>query len=103
MNDPILTALVRALVDSADDCGCDDDLTVASKKAIADLTSYSDRMSQEDYVKAEGFECPFCGSDCITFSGDVGLHNNTCSHGCSCRTCEKDWTEEYSLTGYEAE
>jgi len=36
----VLRQLIRDVVDSADDDGCSDDLTVASKSAIAGLAAY---------------------------------------------------------------
>ena len=41
MVDPKLQALIQAVVDSADDDGCSDDLTVASKSAIEALADYA--------------------------------------------------------------
>ncbi len=43
--DPELRALIQSVVDSADDTGCEDDLTVASKSAIAALADYARRCN----------------------------------------------------------
>jgi hypothetical protein len=100
MISPKLQALIRAVADSADDDGCSDDLTVASKGAIAALAAYVEQMSQEKYVDTGGYTCPYCRGNDIEYDGDVRLNGEKCYHDCQCRKCRKGWIEEYALTGY---
>jgi hypothetical protein len=102
MISPKLQALISAVIDNADGTGCDDDLTVTSRAAIAALDAYVEPMSQAEYVESDGIPCPYCRSNDVDYSGDLRLKGNKVYHDCDCSDCGKAWVEEYTLTGYEA-
>jgi hypothetical protein len=101
MISPKLKALIQSVVDYADDTGCDGDLTVTSSVAIAALAAYAEPMSQEGYVETGGSVCPHCHGEEVEYDGNVRLHQDRCYHDCKCDDCLKEWTEEYTLVGYE--
>jgi len=103
MIDPKLQALIQSVVDCADGTGCDDDLTVTSSAAVAALAAYMESDSQAEYVAHGGSECPHCHGEDVDYDGNVRLYGDKCHHDCKCLTCQKTWTEIYTLTGYEGE
>ena len=102
MISPKLQALIQAVVCSASDDGCSDDLTVASKGAIEALAGYVKPNSQEEYVAHSGSECPFCRSGDIEYAGRARCIVNKAYHDCKCGDCGKAWIKVYSLTGYKS-
>lgn len=100
MIDPKLRALIQSVIDSVDNDGCSDDLTVASKSAIEALADYKPWSTDDEYVNQGGYDCPSCHSGRITYSGDVFLNSEKCHHECTCKCCGAEWHEVYVLSGY---
>ena len=57
-------------------------------------------MSNEEYLEAGGNECPFCGSRDIA-GGPFASDCDYAWRSVDCNTCEKSWTENFKMTGYE--
>ena len=57
------------------------------------------RMTDRQYVKAEGGKCPFCRSRQIEGSS-VDIDTGGASQEMSCLDCGKQWVDCYELTGY---
>ena len=100
MIDPKLQALIQSVVDSADDDGCSDDLTVASKSAIEALAAFKDDPAQYRYVDLEGRACPNCGSDYLTWSGNFMSDETRVWQGVKCDNCGAKWNERSDLAGF---
>lgn len=58
--------------------------------------------TNEEYCKHGGGHCPYCGSVDIT-GGSIQIDAATAWQTITCSTCEKQWTDIYSLTEYEAD
>lgn len=56
-------------------------------------------MTNEEYVAAEGFKCPDCGSASVS-AGSTEFGLAEAYTRVDCRTCGARWTELYKLTGY---
>jgi DNA-directed RNA polymerase subunit M/transcription elongation factor TFIIS len=96
MINPKLQALIQAVVDSADDDGCSDDLTVASKSAIAALAAHDESSA---YVDSEGLNCPNCGStDGVAWTDNLECDGTIVWNWVSCTECGAGWSERYDLT-----
>ena len=50
----------------------------------------------DQYLKDPNF-CPYCGSDGVT-GGDLDPEHIYVYRDVTCRTCDKTWTEEFTLT-----
>jgi len=85
MDDPIL----RELLLEAGYAGDDDDDDDGSPLADVD-----------GYLVSVKYDCPFCGSTCVDYVGDLTLEGHVFQHDCACRMCDEAWTESYDLTGY---
>lgn len=56
-------------------------------------------MSQEEYVKKRGLQCPNCASDQL--EGDsVEIDAGIAWQKVSCLDCDSSWTDCYDLTGF---
>lgn len=56
------------------------------------------KLTQGEYVKADGSKCPFCGSPHITaeyFDGEAQ------SQEVHCNECDNRWYDIYQLQGYQ--
>ena len=51
-----------------------------------------------EYITNEGIECPFCGSDNLTW-GDPYFDGNSHYQRVDCDMCKKAWWDIYSLAG----
>lgn len=56
-------------------------------------------LTTEEYVQKGGTSCPFCGATDIT-GGPVEIDAGIASQPVSCNECDKEWWDEYALTGY---
>lgn len=56
-------------------------------------------MSQAEYART-GNCCPFCRSTEIT-GGSITITEVGACQEVSCDDCDKEWTDTYSLIGYE--
>ena len=56
-------------------------------------------MSDKEYVKAGGLKCPYCGSNGIS-SDPIEADGPNASARVSCRTCLKEWRDEFRLSGW---
>ena len=57
-------------------------------------------LDAKEYVRANGFPCPFCGSDNIESGSDTDIESGIVTIPVSCNSCGNDWDEEYRLVGY---
>lgn len=56
-------------------------------------------MTIKEYLAVRGNRCPYCSGDDI--SGDsVDIQDGSASQGVSCNTCNAEWIDTYTLTGY---
>lgn len=56
-------------------------------------------MSQQQYVRLKGTQCPFCGS--TEFEGSsVEIEEGGASQEVYCLSCEAAWFDNYRLVGY---
>lgn len=56
------------------------------------------RMTDEEYVAADGVKCPFCGSEEIE-GGPVEIDCGA-NQEVTCLKCERRWFDSYELTGF---
>ncbi len=91
MDDPILWEL---LLEAVYEGYGDDD------SALAALDEYLEQASSPRFAKSHGYACPFCGSTCVDYVGNLTLEVHTFQHTSVCRMCDSDWTESYDMTGY---
>lgn len=54
---------------------------------------------QEEYVKSEGRNCPYCKSTKIE-SDELEVCFTVAWASVACMTCGKSWTDRYELTGF---
>lgn len=68
-------------------------------------TKTTTKMTVEEYTSNHGTLCPFCRSDNVgrvtAFDGDMAAGDAW--HTAKCFHCGKQWTVQYSLTGYFSE
>ena len=57
-------------------------------------------LSEEEYVAKEGGICPWCESKDIC-GGAAEFDGDYCWLNVVCDACNKEWTDLYSLVGYE--
>jgi formate dehydrogenase maturation protein FdhE len=55
--------------------------------------------SQEEYLARGGNQCPYCGSPHIE-AGVMDAEGTDVYCEVSCHTCERSWTDFYSLVRY---
>lgn len=55
--------------------------------------------SQEQYVQEQGQHCPFCDSTDVQ-AQDLKMDGGQAWSECSCNTCHKHWTDQYTLIGF---
>lgn len=56
-------------------------------------------MTQEEYLRNPN-TCPFCRSTEVT-GGSVNIDGNVASQEMFCHDCDKEWSDDYTLTGYQ--
>ena len=54
------------------------------------------------YLKSFGSQCPYCESYDITVT-DFDPVDNFIYQNCRCEKCEKEWTDQYTLTDVHSE
>jgi transposase-like protein len=57
-------------------------------------------MSQAAYVAAGGNLCPYCGSTDIS-GGSFTVDGPTAHQEVSCSECDEEWTDTYTLAGFQ--
>ncbi len=57
-------------------------------------------MTDREYVDAGGQLCPFCGSTDIS-AGEIEVQGRSAWQQVDCGACEREWTDEFTLTGFE--
>jgi len=58
------------------------------------------KMTNEEYVKRGGNDCPNCKSQNITASS-CETEGTSASQDCYCYDCNYEWTDVFQLVGYE--
>jgi len=59
------------------------------------------KLTNKEYCATGGNECPFCGSE--NLGGQDFYHGSGIIwQDIICRSCDKEWTDVYKLSGYEA-
>ena len=61
-------------------------------------------MSQEEFVRARGMDCPLCGAEDGAESTDSGYTPRSMTvvtDNMMCSACDGRWKEIYTLSGYE--
>jgi len=58
-------------------------------------------FTSKDYAKTCGEFCPFCGSLNVDTTGSLDHCAHAIYQGCRCVSCKKEWTDDYTLTGFE--
>jgi transposase-like protein len=53
----------------------------------------------QNYIKNNGLICPYCGSSSIHISSEIEVHREMAYQNVKCIDCEKEWTDEFTLTG----
>lgn len=56
------------------------------------------KTSIEGYVQTNGNTCPYCGSRDLS-CGEFQTDDFLVYRGVVCGGCQKEWTDEYTLTG----
>ena len=107
MEDSFLKRLVDAveeMMESENDIGCSDNLTVADRSKVLAVEGIAgkikDDLRMEKYIKAKGVMCPCCRSMDID-SGILRQHEHGSefiSQSCRCGNCNAKWEDQYSLT-----
>lgn len=64
------------------------------------LLLQSPPLSECEYVKRDGNECPFCQSTDIACDEAVEVAGNIGSQAVRCNLCGNEWYDHYTLTGY---
>lgn len=57
-------------------------------------------MTDEEYVKAKGCQCPVCRSADIE-GGETDMGGDSATQEISCTACESTWVDVYKLIGYD--
>lgn len=57
-------------------------------------------MTNEEYVKAGGCRCPFCGGTSL-YGGFTEVDEGGAWQPVFCEDCGKEWNDIYKLLGYE--
>lgn len=71
---------------------------------MMDAREGQDRMGDEEYVEADGQDCPFCGADGTQRAFDnVEIDGQLATQKSHCLECGKVVTDYYQLIGYKAE
>jgi len=55
--------------------------------------------SVDQYVDQSGALCPFCGSSNVE-AQNLEMDGACAWSDCTCNDCNKEWKDEYALTGY---
>jgi formate dehydrogenase maturation protein FdhE len=58
-------------------------------------------MTNKEYLSHSGNKCPFCGSHNIS-GREVQTDCDYAWRKVDCNDCDKEWTENFKMTGYEA-
>lgn len=66
-------------------------------------TRENNMLTPQEYVAYDGIRCPFCESNTAETIGSLESNHGMVFQDCECRDCGKQWTDEYSLTGYSTE
>ena len=58
-------------------------------------------LTDEQYIKASGLQCPTCQRYEVTSVGHVETDNGSAWQEVSCDYCKATWKDIYQLTGYD--
>jgi len=75
----------------------ENDLKNLHDEGEAKVKTLSD-ADKKVYLESGGQECPLCGSGNVE-GGLVDIKGNHAYQDISCLDCEKEWTDEYTLSG----
>ncbi len=67
-------------------------------RCVVDETKLTD-IAVRKYVRSEGTVCPYCGEETIETTGDLVSSNPLVLQDVKCTSCNKEWTDEYTLRG----
>ena len=56
-------------------------------------------LTEKQYAEAGGIICPYCKSNSIE-GGKAEFEGDTVYANVTCLDCEKEWTDQFTLTGY---
>jgi hypothetical protein len=71
-------------------------LTSASEDLRDDVTG--DEELRDKYLKTKGVRCPYCDSSDIE-GGSKDTQDDAVFQSITCGSCNREWTDEYTLTG----
>ena len=57
-------------------------------------------LSETEYVRANGYECPYCRSSDIDWHNPEVTDKGGIDVPTFCNHCKSEWTEHYELKGY---
>jgi len=60
------------------------------------------QMSNEEYIKTGGNNCPFCKSDEIESESQVQVDSTSAWQDVECKSCGRHWQDVYNLVGFDA-
>lgn len=58
------------------------------------------QVDEATYVAADGSICPFCRSNTIQSQPDLQFEGDVILQKVDCKSCDKSWTDHFSLAGY---
>ncbi|WP_199097179.1 hypothetical protein [Dyella sp. ASV21] len=56
-------------------------------------------MTQSEYLTVRGTQCPYCHSQDVEGS-EVDINEGGATQEIGCNTCNAEWIDTYTLTGY---
>jgi len=59
------------------------------------------RMRKKKYLAECGNICPYCGSTDISSHSDFNTDDTSCWRNVSCKSCNRDWRDVYTLVDVE--
>lgn len=100
-----LIGTVDALLDSASEESCWDDLTIVSASMVKALQARVEAIrwhdpKQQAYLDKHGQRCPQCGSYDIE-AHSIEVDSVTALQEVTCNSCGAAWNDLYSLQGFE--
>lgn len=58
------------------------------------------KLTQEQYLKSGGYECPHCGERDVMATGPLDPDHMSAYQPVECMVCKKTWNDVWRLVGY---
>jgi transcription elongation factor Elf1 len=59
------------------------------------------KLTSDEYVLKEGMTCPSCGHTGCVEGERLDVDASGAWQNCSCNSCGAEWTDSYTLSGYD--